>query len=235
MVMTRKKAMELKKRFPIHTKYMRKSGERLPGATTISALFGESSGGLIRWAYNLGLDEINYDDYMSFTRRVGTLAHILIMDHITGNEYDLSQYSKEEHDYAQNSVLSYLEWEKGKIIKPFLLEKPLVSEKYGFGGTPDMFADINGQYILVDFKSGSGIYPSHFLQTAAYRQLVIEAGYNRIDKVLILNIPRTEDESFVAKEVSNLDVWWKMFLTLLETYKLYQKVTPKYKKQGGKK
>jgi len=54
-----------------------------------------------------------------------------------------------------------------------LTETPMISERWGFAGTPDRFGGFMGRNSLIDFKSGSED-PSHGLQTAAYQILVEE-------------------------------------------------------------
>jgi hypothetical protein len=58
-------------------------------------------------------------------------------------------------------------------------ETPLVSELHGFGGTFDALAIISGKVALLDWKSGSGVYPEVIAQLAAYRQLLRERAGNK--------------------------------------------------------
>ncbi|NIT03436.1 hypothetical protein GTO10_00620 [Candidatus Saccharibacteria bacterium] len=159
---------------------------------------------------------------------IGTLAHAMVTDWLLKQETDTSDYSANQITQAENSALSFFEWAKGKQIEPVLIEKPLVSEKHGFGGTADIFAVIDGAAELIDLKTGSGIYEEMFVQVAAYRQLLIESKY-KVECVRILNIPRSEDERFKEEKISDkqCEVAWEIFLNCLENYQLRKKLNGK--------
>ena len=102
---------------------------------------------------------------------------------------------------------------------PVCLEMPLVSEQYQFGGMPDYLGYINGDLVLADYKTG-GIYRESTIQTCAYRQLLIENGYEPAGKIVILGIPRTEDEKFQEITYTSFEVGWEAFLCLRRLYDL---------------
>jgi len=104
-------------------------------------------------------------------------------------------------------------------IEPVMLETPLVSEQYGFGGTIDFFGNVDDQPTLLDFKTGKAIYPEFFYQLAAYEQLLAEAK-QLIEVSKILRIGRTEDEGFEERTVGKLDKQWEIFLHCLSIYNL---------------
>jgi hypothetical protein len=67
------------------------------------------------------------------------------------------------------------------------IEMNIISKKLGYAGTIDRIIDMNGEKILIDIKTSNAIYPSYWLQLAAYRSLLTEKeGYNPVDKVGIL-------------------------------------------------
>src|SRR5262249_4883706 len=70
-------------------------------------------------------------------------------------------------------------WEARTRLHIVSLEKPLVSEVYGYGGTPDAlfrFQDGNDvcEVSMGDWKTATGIYPDNLLQLAAYMLLCEE-------------------------------------------------------------
>ena len=174
---------------------------------------------LIPWSNKLGLQGIKVGEYVDNLADIGTLAHSMIMAYLKKEELDTSEYSQSQIDLAENSFLSYLEWAKGYTITPILIETPLVSEEYRFGGTLDLLASINGVNTLIDFKTGKAIYPEHAVQVAAYYMLALEYGYT-ISKVLILRIGRDESEGFEVKPVENLEANWEVFTHCLAIYEL---------------
>nr|MBC8274948.1 hypothetical protein [Chloroflexota bacterium] len=52
----------------------------------------------------------------------------------------------------------YLAWEKGNPLTPVMIETPLVSELFKYGGTPDLLAGMDDGFVLIDFKTGGRIY-----------------------------------------------------------------------------
>jgi len=209
------------KKHKAHIVYKLKSGKRVPGVTTFTGELGWSKRVLINWANRMGLQGIDTTKYVDDKAAIGTLAHAIVTDHLQGIKTDTDDYSKNQIAAAENSALSYFEWAKGKKIEPILIEAPLVSEKYFYGGTADIFAKVDGVVELIDLKTGSGIYQEMVIQVTAYRQLLLENGH-KVESVRILNIPRTGDESFVEKKIGSdhLDIAWKIFRNCLSIYQL---------------
>jgi len=210
-----------------HTRYKLGDGTAVPGATTVLGILNKPA--LVKWSNNLGLAGIDVSKYVDDKAAIGTLGHALITDHYAGRETDTSDYSANQIDAATNSALSFWEWVRGHPIKrAILVEKPLVSKAHGYGGTPDLVVEMaDGSENafptkeLIDLKTGKGIWPEHVWQGATYRMLLREHGYV-VDRVRILNIPRSEDESFVEKVLSEkeLETGWQIFLHCLAIYNL---------------
>jgi len=209
-----------------HTRYRLKDGTIVPGVTTVTgSQLGWNKQVLINWANRMGLQGIDSNKYKDDKAVIGTLGHSLATDSLLGIQTDTSDYSANQIEAAENSVLSFYEWAKGKEIRPILVEIPLVSEEYKFGGTPDIYGEINGTLELVDLKTGSGIYHEMIVQVSAYEKLLEEAGY-RVDAVRILNIPRTEDEAFMERGLGKQqrEVAWEIFTNCLRNYQLKKKL-----------
>lgn len=211
----------LKQTAKVHTVYKLADGTRIPGTTTVLSILAKPQ--LIKWANNLGLQGIDSSKYTDAAARVGTLAHYLVQCHLTGETPDTDEYSKAEISQAENSLLSFFEWEKNHKIVPVFTEKPLVSETFRFGGTIDCYAEIDGKMGLIDFKTSKAIYTEMFIQLAAYKQLLNENGY-KVDNARIIRIGRDEDEGFEEKAITNLSVHWKLFRHLLEVYRLKKQI-----------
>ena len=205
-----------------HTRYRLADGSIVPGVTTITgSQLGWNKNALINWANRIGLEGISANKYKDDKAEIGTLAHAMVTDWLQGLKTDTSDYSKNQIESAENSAISFFEWAKEKPIKPIVIEKPFVSEKYKFGGKPDIYAQINEHLELIDLKTGSGIYEEMIIQVAAYENLLVENGF-KIDAVRILNIPRTEDERFMEQIVGKEQrkVAWEIFLNCLNNYNL---------------
>jgi hypothetical protein len=209
----------IKKSSRVHTSYHTKGGDRVPSVTT--ALGELSKPALIPWAWKLGKQGIDYRTYRDELADVGTLAHKMILDHLQGNKTDTADYSPNQVDLAENCFLSYLEWERQRLIEPILVEAPLVSEISRYGGTPDFYGLIDGVQTVMDFKTGKGIYPEYFYQLAAYGSLIMEVNpLNIVRQYRILNIGRSEDEKFQDEVRTDLGREFEIFLAALRIYKL---------------
>ena len=99
----------------------------------------------------------------------------------------------------------------------------MVSEKYQFGGTCDIYCDLNGKKTLIDLKTAKGIFPEMHTQVAAYKILLEENGYP-VEDVRILRIGRDESEGFEDQKVAMVDLHWQRFLHCLEIYKINKKL-----------
>lgn len=194
-------------------------GIRYPGVTTITGILAKPA--LIKWANNLGLKGIDSTKYVDDKADIGTLAHAMITNRLEGKPTDTDEYSQQQIEQAENCVLSYFEWEKEHKIEPIVIEKPMVSEEHGIGGTMDIYGEVNGVKELIDLKTGNGIWPEHHIQVAAYKAILEENGH-KVDRVRILNIPRHETENFQQVIVSEnvLDLNWELFFHLLRIYRI---------------
>jgi len=211
-------------RVKAHIRYRLADGTIVPGATTVLGILAKPA--LVKWANNLGLQGIDSTKYVDKLATIGTLAHLMVENYLTGTEPDYTSYSPEEIGKAENSLLKFLDWEKQYDIKMIFNEKPLISELYGFGGTIDCYAEINGKKALLDFKTSKAIYDEHIIQLAAYKQLLIENGFE-VDEVRVLRIGRTEEEGFEERRETNLTKHWELFKHLIEVYKLKNKINRK--------
>ena len=190
-----------------HTTYRTESGRIVPGVTTVLGIINKPQ--LVKWANNLGLKGIDSAQYVSATARVGTLAHAMIQEHLGGTSvWERSEYAPGEIDLAENALLKFYEWEQqAGNVEAIMLETPLVSEIYSYGGTIDFYGVIGGKRWLIDFKTSDNIYVEHLLQCAAYWKLLCEQDLP-VDGVRILRIGRDpvngyEEKILCGQEVEN--------------------------------
>lgn len=202
-----------------HTRYRNANNKVIPGTTTITGQLDKPH--LVKWANDLGLLGIDSSKFRDDKAEIGTLAHAMIMHYLLGTTCDTSDYSANQINQAENSCLSFYEWLKYHKIEPVAIETQFISEKYQYGGTVDLLCYCDGVLTLIDFKTGSGIYEEHWYQVAGYLILVKEHRYDPL-KVMILNIPRNEDESFdcQTRSASDISNSTSVFLTLRTLYTL---------------
>jgi len=214
-------AEQVTKRTRAHIRYKLENGRIVPGVTIVTDILNKPA--LIPWANKLGLQGIDSNKYVDEKAAIGTLAHQMIADYLRGKQTDTSEYSKVQIDQAENAVLAFFDWEKTHPITPILIEEPLVSEEFKFGGTIDCLGEIAGELCLIDFKTSRAIYPEMLIQVVAYNQLLFEHGY-AVQRVEILRVGRVADEGFEERVVNSLAKRWQLFQHCLAIYELQKEL-----------
>lgn len=206
---------KIKKVSKAHIRYKTKDGKVVPGATTITGLLNKPY--LVKWANQLGLEGIDSATYTDEAAKTGTLAHAMIQADLTGEKIDRAQFSEIQIDLAENSILSFLEWKARHQIKVIHCEVPFVSDKMKYGGTVDCYCELDGNRVLLDFKTSKSIYPEYFVQTAAYAELLRENGFP-VEECRILRVGRDATEGFEERSISDTRKWFEIFQHLLAIY-----------------
>ncbi len=202
-----------------HQRYYTASGQQVPGVTTVLGVLNKPA--LIAWANRMGLQGIDTNKYVDEAAAVGTLAHAMIIDALGGEPVRLGDFTADQLTRARYGVSVFEAWRKGHDLKPQLLEQALVSEEHHYGGTIDIVAQLDGEPVLIDFKTSSGIYEEHIFQVGAYWHLLNEAGI-QIRGARILRIGRTEGDAMDEKVLSGTQVLnaWRVFEHCLAIYRL---------------
>ena len=206
-----------------HQRYKLRSGEIVPGVTTICGLRAKPF--LVPWANKLGLRGIDSTKYVDEKADIGSLAHLMVQNHLQNKSTDTSEYSQFVIDQANNCYMKFLNWEKKHTLEPIFLEKELVSEGERFGGCIDYYGKVDGVLELLDFKTAKAIWNEVNYQLAGY-EILLESEFLEVDNRRILRIGRTEDEGFEEKERRDLTlqkVIFRALLTIYNTEKLLKK------------
>lgn len=110
-------------------------------------------------------------------------------------------------------------WEKFKATMPGIkfevIEKSFLSLKYGYAGTPDLFAIYKKDRILIDLKTGTRT-PLWELQIAAYYNLLAEAGM-RPNKNICVQI--NTDKCIPVDYTRSVQLSFNVFLSFLNVAK----------------
>ena len=199
-------------RFKAHQKYYTKDGVLVKGVTTILQVLNKPF--LLKWANDLGLAGIKMSDYVDNLADIGTLAHAIVEARLMKTVVDYSDYSPNQKRLAETSSAKFFDWETKNKFEAIKCEIQLVSEK-GFGGTIDIYCNLNGKKTLIDLKTSKAIYPEHFIQTAAYKILLEENGYP-VEECRILRIGRSAEEGFEEVIVPNVEIYGRKFLKCLD-------------------
>ena len=205
-------------------RYRNSAGGVIPSVTTVLNELNKPA--MIRWANRLGLEGIDVDKQVDEFADIGILTHYLIMCRLRDEVPDVSEFTPEQLDVAQRCFKKYLDWEEKNPVKCIMAEEPLVSERFQYGGTLDLYGLCRKRFLLGDFKtSATGIYQEMVYQVAAYWWLLIENNYRLdpdLDKVLILRLGRGPDDSAEERTITKYELKnsLEIFLRCLDVYNL---------------
>ena len=149
--------------------YRTADGKRVPGVTTIIGKFKEA-GGLMHWAWNLGMEGKDYRQVRDEAASIGTYAHAMVEAWIKGEDLAMVSIPDEMRARSVNAFDLFREWADQTQLRVTETEVGLVSEKHLFGGTLDAML-VNGKRSLGDWKTSNAIYPEALFQLAAYSLL----------------------------------------------------------------
>lgn len=172
-------------------------GDTIPGVTSITGIIDKSQP-IKWWALNEARDYINekFEDHIDEDNpfdevaiqeladeartahmkssnkgiNVGNLLHEYAEDYIL---HDLDLEDKDEPDFpnneaAQESAIEFLDWYENNEVEPVQTEQMIFHPEHKYAGTYDLKAWVNGNLLIIDFKTSSGIYEEHLAQTTAY-------------------------------------------------------------------
>jgi hypothetical protein len=208
-------------KFEGHTIYKTKDGKIVPGVTTVLGVLNKPA--LVGWANKLGLQGISVGKYVDSLGDVGTLTHRIVQCHLINQPVDYSDYTPNQQTLAIGAANKFFDWEKKNQFKFIASELQLVSEKYKFGGTCDIYCVLNGKRTLIDIKTSKACYSEHFTQVSAYKLLLEESGYP-VDDVKILRIGREPAEGFDDKDVPLVKIHIEKFLLCLKLWRTEKKL-----------
>ncbi len=147
------------------TGYFLRDGTQVPGTTTICGAYRDA-GGLLWWNWDQGRQGIPYGENLKKAGNIGTAAHAMVEAHLRGEPVPAAPFPE-----AGRAFEAFLRWEQQNQIKVLEQEMQLVSEDFRYGGTLDAVGIVDGEYVLLDWKTSKGVYKDHQLQLAAYVQL----------------------------------------------------------------
>lgn len=194
----------------------------VPSVTTVLSRYKES-GGLIHWAWKLGIDGKDYRTTRDAAGSSGTIAHEMIECHIRGWDHPTvdEQVPEELWMQAETALEGFKEWQKKEGLEIISTEESMVSEVYRFGGTLDAIGKVGGKLVILDWKSGNRVYMEALAQCAAYRQLWNENHPEQyaVDEAHIVRVNK-DSVGFDHVHVPSLATGWRYFHTLREAFDL---------------
>lgn len=201
----------------------------VPGATTILGVVGKPY--LIKWANGLGLEGIDAEKYKTEAAETGTCLHYLVECDVLNKKADLKDFTGAQIERAELGLAAFKAWRKAEApdLEPIGgkagVEMRLVSQKYRYGGTLDLFALINKKRTLVDYKTAANVYLEHKAQVTAYVRMGQENELH-IQDAIIVQLPRVEDATYVPHRLApeHMSLYWRLFQVAHEMYDLQKEI-----------
>lgn len=202
--------------------YSTNDGGFVPSVTTILEAYPKDAS-YFKWLKDVGSDA---DSIRDEAGRRGSVVHELTERYdcneectfinLNGNpQFKMNEWSMFER---------YVEFVNLHQPKNWAMELHMASASLGFAGTLDRVIEMNGKTMLIDIKTSNSIYPSYWLQLAAYHQLLMQHDSNvGIDAVGILWLnakTRTVGKNgaiqgigwqLVTKDMDELKQDWELF------------------------
>ena len=197
-----------------HSTYINKKEVEVPSVTTIIKLLNKPF--IAKWANSLGWKRQSYDKVLEESANKGTFVHETLHEYLfkEGKKFDLS--NPEVLNFLYENLNTFKEFEKEYDIKPIWGEKSFSLDK--FGGTVDLYCELDRKYTILDFKTSKRFYSSHFIQLGAYIQL-LEANDYKVEQVAILRIREGEyDIKIINRE--DMNDYIELFNRLVEVFYL---------------
>lgn len=129
--------------------------------------------------------------------------------------FDLIIHGKEPAEVPkeiEGPVQAFRDWWKSSGIELVLGDTKVASILYGFGGSLDALGFRNGRYVILDWKTSSGIYAEYALQVAAYAQAFFETFGVPVEEGIIVRFGKKLPVDFEKKELADLTLSFKTFL-----------------------
>lgn len=208
----------------VHENYYNKKGDEIPSVTTVMKIMNKPE--LLKWSNFVGLTlHKNIDEILDTSSTIGSLTHYIIERH---NKRKIINF-KILDDYKPSIQRAVDKTIKGfqlylKEYKPKSIHSELRVQNDLFGGTIDNICKIDKKIYIVDYKTSKDVYPSMFIQLAAYNKLLREEKGLKIDKVAILLLEKKKiNFKFVQMDIENLEKYYEpIFYLLLKLYYLWK-------------
>ena len=168
---------------------------------------------LVPWAAKMASDY--WINYLTEARETGEqfptadleLVHKAAKNAHRAIAFEAANIGKEVHAYAEavltnreipklstpaalNGATAFRDWYKEHSFEVVASERMVFSERHFYAGTLDAIGVLNGRLSLIDFKTGSGIYPEAYLQTILYQQAYEEETGQKIEERWIIRFDK---------------------------------------------
>jgi hypothetical protein len=166
-------------------RYYEVGGIFCPSVTTILECYPKGAE-YYSWLKKVGEESDNVRDAAG---ERGSNVHKMTELYDEGHEVSLVSNERLQWSISEWSMFTrYTEFraQVAPAMKIHQIEMNLVDVDLREGGTLDRYVDIDGKHMIIDIKTSNAIYPSYWLQLAAYRRMFQRKSGIAIDAVGIL-------------------------------------------------
>lgn len=154
---------------------------------------------------------------------VGTAVHQVLEIRIKTGRVDLAPLSQlvvSQRDDAERAIDAGLRYFDAHKIEVIQSEAPRWSPTYGYIGTGDLIAHVDGELCVLDYKTSKAVYDEYYLQTAAY-QAAYEEEFpdQKITRRQIIHVGRDGKLSTPFRDNTTLDADFKAFQALITVWR----------------
>ena len=209
----------------------RKDGHYLTGEVSVTTVLGMmSKPALTVWLQKMVYEAVTIGKAETFSQALkyakeistkamdtGTRVHKYVEEFRSGKtpqmDEDLMGYYKAFHDWVTEYNPKFV----GR-------EVTVTSAKYGYKGTVDLLATVNGKDCLIDLKTGKYIYETVELQASAYKQAYEEQGRGQIEELWCLLLEKDDSGLPTGKyKFEKLNYVPEVFNSLVTVYNWNEK------------
>lgn len=157
---------------------------------------------------------------------LGTLIHEAAEAHILGKPH--AAWTPEMQP-RMNQFLAFLDkWQP--VYEDGMVEAPVYNRAERYAGTLDGICTLGGRKVLIDYKTGKGVYPETALQLAAYRHAEFigapdgsEIPMPEVDATVVLHIP--DDGEYQLIEVASGPEIFQAFKYVREVFRFMEETS----------
>ena len=145
---------------------------------------------------------------------IGTEVHEAIAADLRGETWELTSKP------AAIAMQSYRLWQEDATVEPLWTEQTVWSLEYGFAGSADLVGLDGSKLIVMDWKTGAGVYNEAGLQMAAYSHAIEEMTGSKVDECVVVHLDKSTP-AWTEHKVKDWKRSFNGFLSALNTWKLW--------------
>lgn len=194
-----------------HSTYINNNNIEVPSVTTILKVLNKPH--IANWANSLGWKRQSYKKVLEEKANLGTLVHEVCHEYLFNEGINFNIPTK-DLSFIKNNLNSFKSFLEEHNLNPIWGERSFSAETYG--GTIDLYCELEGKKTIIDFKTSKKFYSSHFIQLGAYIQL-LESNNIYVEQVGILII-HENDWDLKLIDRSNMNDYINLFNNLVNVF-----------------